>query len=122
MRFTFKEPKVLPAQLYQAALDKYGEDEGKWGTQLRLTFKIISPEKFAGERISMWVGLTTDLGERIDPRPSNKLGRTLTALNGGPIDFGMEIDLESYVGRNYTIVLAQRNDKTVIESISAPIT
>ena len=40
------------------------------------------------------------------PGPSNNLGRTIAELLGGPPAEGQAIDLESCIGKAYTVVVA----------------
>ena len=111
MNFTIKSTDC-PAGAYRARFNSVEEkSHPEFGPGLIFSFEVCDgPHK--GKRTSRVTGA--------DPTPRNAAGRMLGDLAGVAPANGVSLDLEEYVGREYTIVVREgESGRTRVESVCA---
>lgn len=81
-----------------ARIEEYKENVEKYGAGVRLVWTIVGGDH-AGEEA------TAICSAKLSAK--SKLGKFATALNGGPIAAGTEIDFDEYVGVTGMIVVEE---------------
>jgi hypothetical protein len=80
-----------------------------WGIGIKFKFEITGGVSHVGAIAS------TICSGKYPPSSRNRLGKTLAALHGGPLDPGQNVDDKSYIGRPYLITVeATKNGGTTV--------
>ena len=91
------------------------------------TFAGMKPQETANGNAYRW-SFRTDNGKEISglsdaespPTPRNRTGRWLCALATKPLQAGVEVDPDSYIGKRYVVIFAAAaENKTKLETFSA---
>jgi len=89
----------VPDGQYKAEFTGMTEAETSNGPALRWSFKILEgPYK---NRIAS--GLTG-----LIPTPKNQFGRFLSWISNSPVDLNVDVDIEDYIGDQYSIFIADK--------------
>lgn len=110
------EYEVLPTADYLAQVVNEDEETGFYGQQLKLTFEIVAPKKYAGKQRVAWCALKLISGSK-----KSKLLSWAEAIYNRPIMDGEEVDTESLIGRQVVITLVSeaRDDGTAYNKVTA---
>ena len=100
MKLTVKAGGI-PAGSYIAKLLGVEQKQTAYGDGLLWQFEVVSGPN-AGAKVSVMTGL--------EPTAQNKCGRILSGITGKPLSVGQDIDLATYFGKSYLIVV-EKNDK-----------
>lgn len=102
----------VPAGSYLAKFLGYESTTTEFGDCLRWQFEVVNGQH-TGSRTSRITGLS--------PTTKNACGRVLSGITGKPLTAGEDIDLESFIGRTYWIVVVNTDSGgTKVESVSPP--
>jgi hypothetical protein len=118
MKFATREAPLPPAN-YVATFEGTEEmpPHPDYGESCKLVFRVKGGPH-DGKRTSVIVST----GEDKPATPANKLGRMLSGLTGKPIECGVEIDVEEYVGQTYFIKVEDtpNGKSTAVSGIMKP--
>lgn len=115
MKIKYEESVVLKRGVYFATVESVDEDEGQYGPQLKLIFRLTGPGKAAGQQIFGWCSPTLT--------PKSKLTAWLAALSPeSRVARGFVLDPAELVGAECQMVLGIKQgqdgtDRNVIESL-----
>lgn len=100
----------VPIGSYTAQFKSFESVENDFGAGLKWSFEIT-----AGPCAGMSASRTTS----VCPTSKNACGKLLSGITGFPLTVGTEIDVSSYIGRTYLIVVAEtQNGSTRVEAVT----
>ncbi len=97
-----QEFEVIPTGEYLAAFTDYEEETGQYGEQIKITWEIEKPAKYAGKKRLDWCNKKLSKGAK-----TSKLWNRVEALMNRPIEIGEDVDLDSLIGRDVVLVIVE---------------
>ena len=112
MKFTMTSASGVPVGAYVAEFSTVEDHESTVGPGLKWSFRIV-----AGPHVDAITSCITDC----KPTTKNKLGRLLNGLAGKTLGDGESINIDTYIGRRYTIIVSAPEGKGSRVETVAPV-
>jgi len=103
MLMEITETPLLPVGQYPATVKSIELDKGDYGEQLKWTFTVLAPAKFAGALLSAWSSTSTS--------NKGKTCRWAAACTGSPVVVGDQLDTADLIGQRVDLIVIEKPGK-----------
>jgi len=97
-----QEFESIPTGEYLAAFTDYEEETGQYGEQIKMTWELVKPVKFAGKTRFDWCNKKLSKGSK-----TSKLWNRIESLMNRPLTIGEDVTLDALIGRNAVLVVVE---------------
>ena len=108
--------EVLPTGEYLVQVTDFEEVTGEFGPQVKLTFEIVKPAKFAGKTKLGWASMKLSTGGK----RNSKLWDWTCAIFGRKLKIGEDMELMDLVGRQaVAVIITEKKGEDDMNKISS---